>query len=185
LEFGIWNLEFEMTMRTLFALSLFLLTTTGYAQQTASAQIQKANATQVQINNLIDNWHQAAAKGDATTFFDTMGSDCIFIGTDATERWTKTEFIPYAKPHFDKGKAWDFKPYDRDLHVTKDGKTAWFSELLTTWMGVCRGSGIVEKTSEGWKIQQYHLSVTVPNEIIKNFISLVESYDKEPPKPRN
>lgn len=164
-------------MKTLLIPALLLLSVAAQAQTTA--------ATQAQINTLLDNWHLAAAKADATTFFDSMGKDCIYIGTDATERWNKTTFVTFAKPYFDKGKAWDFKPYDRDLHVTNDGKIAWFSELLTTWMGVCRGSGILEKTPEGWKIQQYHLSVTVPNEIIKNFISLVESYEKDPARPRN
>jgi ketosteroid isomerase-like protein len=144
-----------------------------------------AQSQHAEINTLIDNWHISAAKADGKTFFGSMGNDCIYIGTDATERWNKTEFVAFAKPYFDKGKAWDFTPRDRDLHVTNDGKYAWFSELLTTWMGTCRGSGVLEKTPDGWKIQQYHLSVTVPNEIIKNFISLVESYGKEIPKPKN
>lgn len=138
-----------------------------------------------EINKFIDNWHLAAAQADGKTFFGSMADQSIYIGTDATERWAKTEFVSFAKPYFDKGKAWDFKPYDRDLHVTKSGKIVWFSELLTTWMGVCRGSGILEKTSDGWKIQQYHLSVTVPNEIIKNFISLVDNYNQQPLKPGN
>jgi hypothetical protein len=46
-------------------------------------------------------------------------------------------------------------------------------------MGVCRGSGIVKKTPNGWKIEQYHLSVTVPNEIIKDFITLVKKADQK------
>jgi len=105
-----------------------------------------------------------------------MAENCIYIGTDETERWTKSEFVTFAKPYFDAGKAWDFKPYDRDIHVTSDGQIVWFSELLTTWMGVCRGSGILAKTKKGWKIEQYHLAITVPNAIVKDFISLVDSY---------
>lgn len=108
-----------------------------------------------------------------------MADSSIYIGTDATERWTKPEFIRFAKPYFDKGKAWDFKPYDRDLHVATDGRHAWFSELLTTWMGVCRGSGILVHTPEGWKIEQYHLSVTVPNDVIRDFITLVENFNSQ------
>jgi ketosteroid isomerase-like protein len=165
-------------MKTLLILPILLLTAAAVAQPTHTQ-------LNTEINTLIDNWHLAAAKADGNTFFNSMASDCIYIGTDATERWTKTEFVAFAKPYFDKGKAWDFKPYDRDLHVTKDGKIVWFSELLTTWMGICRGSGVLEKTPDGWKITQYHLSVTVPNEIIKNFISLVESYEKDVPKPKN
>jgi ketosteroid isomerase-like protein len=131
------------------------------------------------INKFINNWHLAASRADASTFFDSMDKDAIYIGTDKTERWTKTEFEGFALPYFKKGKAWDFKPYNRDLHVTNDGDFAWFSELLSTWMGVCRGSGILKKTDAGWKIEQYHLSVTVPNEIIKDFISLVNGAEKK------
>jgi hypothetical protein len=46
-------------------------------------------------------------------------------------------------------------------------------------MGVCRGSGILTMTPEGWKIEQYHLSVTVPNEAIKDFISLVGHFSQQ------
>jgi hypothetical protein len=133
--------------------------------------------THQDIHRFIDQWHLAAASADAKTFFRSMAEKSIFIGTDATERWTKNEFMNFAKPYFDRGKAWDFKPYDRDVHVTSNGKYVWFSELLTTWMGICRGSGVMHKTRNGWEIDQYHLSVTVPNEIIKDFISLVDSHN--------
>lgn len=139
-----------------------------------NAQAQKSD-----IDTFIDNWHLAATHADQKAFFDAMDDESVYIGTDATERWTKAEFLNFAKPHFDKGKAWDFKAYDRDIHVSKNGKYVWFSELLTTWMGVCRGSGVLCKTSKGWKIEQYHLSVTVPNDTIKDFISLVENFNKQ------
>ena len=130
------------------------------------------------INTFMDQWHQATSTANAKVFFDSMDENAVYIGTADHERWTKTEFVAFAKPYFDKGKAWDFKPYGRNVHVTSDGQYAWFSELLTTWMGVCRGSGILHKTPTSWKIDQYHLSVTVPNEIIKDFITLVENYKK-------
>ena len=129
------------------------------------------------VNQFVDAWHKAASDADAKTFFGSMAEDATYIGTDATERWTKSEFVTFAKPYFDRGKAWDFKPRDRDVHVTSDGQNVWFSELLDTWMGVCRGSGILTKTREGWKLEQYHLSVTVPNAIIKDFITLVDNFE--------
>jgi hypothetical protein len=141
------------------------------------------------VNQFIDAWHMAAAHADARTFFDSMAEGAIYIGTDATERWTKSEFVTFAKPYFDWGKAWDFpacagkKPRDRDVHVTSDGQYVWFSEFLDTWMGVCRGSGVLISAGEEWKLEQYHLSVTVPNAIIKDFISLVDNFDKKE-KPR-
>jgi hypothetical protein len=132
----------------------------------------------VAIHKFIDDWHLAATKADATAYFGAIADNGIFIGTDATERWNKKQFLGFAKPYFDKGKAWDFKAYGRTVHVSNDGKFVWFSELLTTWMGVCRGSGILEKTAQGYKIQQYHLSVTVPNDLIRDFITLVANFEK-------
>ncbi len=146
------------------------------------AFINTVQAQERQINDLIDAWHVAASKADATTFFNSMDDNAVYIGTAKEERWTKTQFVAFAQPYFDAGKAWDFKPYDRDLHVTSNGQHAWFSELLTTWMGVCRGSGTLHKTKDGWKIDQYHLSVTVPNEIIKDFITLVDQYNMKTTK---
>lgn len=128
------------------------------------------------VNTFLDNWHLAAAKADAPAFFGAIADDGIYIGTDAGERWTKAEFFKFAKPYFDRGSAWDFKPRDRDVHQSADGNTVWFSELLDTWMGVCRGSGVLQKTPSGWRISQYHLSVTVPNDIIRDFIKLVEGH---------
>jgi ketosteroid isomerase-like protein len=157
-------------MRFLFC--LLLLSASAHALQ---AQQQKDTAT---LHAFINAWHVAAAQANADLFFGSMAEDAIYIGTDATERWNKQEFITFAKPYFDKGKAWDFKSYNRDLHVSKNAQYAWFSELLTTWMGVCRGSGVLEKTKQGWKIKQYHLSVTVPNDLVRDFISLVDRFEK-------
>ena len=145
----------------------------GPEQKSESAQ-PKTNIA-YDVNQFLDTWHAAASKADATTFFGSMADSSIYIGTDATERWSKPEFETFARPYFDRGKAWDFKPYDRDLHVAPDGSHVWFSELLTTWMGTCRGSGILSRSGSGWKIEQYHLSVTVPNDQINDFIKLIEN----------
>ncbi len=176
------NRHFITSLKTVSAFLFFAPALNVIAQSAitdpAVAHTATAEAATSEIHRFIDNWHKAAAEANAAVFFDSMSDDCVYIGTDARERWYKKEFMSFAKPYFDKGKAWSFQPYDRDLHVTSDGKSAWFSELLTTWMGVCRGSGILTKSSGAWKLEQYHLSVTVPNEIIKDFISLVEKSEK-------
>jgi hypothetical protein len=149
--------------------TLILCTHVGFAQ--------KKDTTS--INKFLNNWHLAATQANAEVFFNSIADNGIYIGTDATERWTKAEFIQFAKPYFDKGKAWDFKPYNRDIHVSKNSQYVWFSELLNTWMGVCRGSGVLEYTAKGWIIHQYHLSVTVPNDLVSDFISLVDQFNKK------
>jgi ketosteroid isomerase-like protein len=163
-----------MMLHLTFRIILTFLLLGAPAGMACVAQQQHAD-----IHAFIDGWHKAAAEANATSFFGAMADDCVYIGTGKSERWTRTQFQTFAKPYFDKGKAWDFKPYDRDLHVTSDGKSAWFSELLTTWMGVCRGSGIIMKANGKWQLKQYHLSVTVPNDLVRDFITLVENFEKK------
>ena len=71
----------------------------------------------------------------------------------------------WAKPYFDKGKAWNFTSLKRNITFSADGKYAWFDELLDTQMKICRGSGVLEKIGGKWKIRQYVLSMTVPNDV--------------------
>lgn len=125
-----------------------------------------------QLNQLIDDWHLAASKADFEGYFGKMSEQSVYIGTAPNERWTKTEFISFAKPYFDKGKAWDFKAKNRKWGFSEDGKTAWFDEELNTWMKDCRGSGVVQLINHEWKIVFYDLHVIIENEKIKEFIQL-------------
>ena len=95
-----------------------------------------------------------------------FASESTFIGTDATEVWNKKEFMEWAKPFFDKGSAWNFTSLKRSISFSADGKYAWFDEVLDTQMKICRGSGVLEKIGGQWKIKQYVLSATIPNEVI-------------------
>ena len=47
-----------------------------------------------------------------------------------------------------------------------------FDELLDTWMGVCRGSGVIELVDKKLKIKHYVLSLTIPNDIIDDVIKM-------------
>ena len=129
------------------------------------------NDLKVQINNTLDAWHKAAAEANYNNYFDTLTDDAIFIGTDATENWGKPAFQAFAKPYFDKSKAWSFTALERHIYFSEDKKTAWFDELLDTQMKICRGSGVLVFINKQWKIKHYVLSMTIPNdnsdEIIK------------------
>jgi ketosteroid isomerase-like protein len=125
------------------------------------------------INKFMDDWHLAAAAADADKFFGAMSADGIYIGTDQTERWLRDEIREWSKKYFDRKSAWDFKPLERQVHLSEDGQYAWFNETLDTWMGICRGSGILAKTGDGWKIKQYHLSVTIDNDKIDGFLKVI------------
>ena len=126
----------------------------------------------IDINSLVNSWHKAATDANFENYFSKMDSVAVFIGTDASENWTKKQFEDFSKPYFEKGKAWDFKTKERNIYISKNKKVVWFDELLNTWMGTCRGSGVLEKSKNQWKIKQYVLSVTIPNDSIQKILKL-------------
>ena len=119
----------------------------------------------------------AAAEANFDAYFGKMDTISVFIGTDASENWTKKEFSDFSKPYFDKGKAWDFKTLERNIYVNTSGDFVWFDELLNTWMGTCRGSGVLEKKGETWKIKHYVLSVAIPNGDVQKIIAAKKKSD--------
>lgn len=121
---------------------------------------------QREANQLLDRWHQAAASADEATYFSLMSEDAVFIGTDATERWSLSAFRAYAHPHFARGKAWSFRATKRHVVVQPSALVAWFDEELETErLGPARGSGVLVRTpASGWRIAHYVLSIPIPND---------------------
>ena len=152
---------------TIFALTLFF-TTSIFAQKKGFYEnVQKKN-----VSKVLDDLNLYASTADFTNYFNLYAEESTFIGTDANEVWNKKEFMAYSKPHFDKGKAWTFTSLKRNITFSADGKYAWFDELLDTQMKLCRGSGVLEKIGTQWKIRQYVLSMTVPNDVSKEIIKI-------------
>lgn len=139
--------------------------------KTISAQT-KFEKEKVEIGMMLDGFNVAAAKANFTDYFNYFAEESTFIGTDATEIWDKKAFMSWAKPYFDKKQTWNFTSLKRNIYFSNDGKLAWFDELLDTQMKICRGSGVVEKINGQWKVRQYVLSVTVPNEVVDKVVEI-------------
>lgn len=125
----------------------------------------------------LDDWHLAAAQADHVRYFGYFLSDSsIFMGTDQTERWTASEFRDWSKPFFDRGSAWNFEPYARTMHYNGDKSVCWFEEEIDTkHLGPLRGSGVLVKDMGTWKIDQYVLSIAVPNQLVNNLVFQIDS----------
>jgi ketosteroid isomerase-like protein len=150
---------------------LILVVTALFVLNTNHVFAQKSTQN-TEVDKILNDWHKAASEANFKGYFELMADDAIFIGTDANEYWNKKEFEMYAKPHFDKGKAWSFTTLERHIYFDSTGNTAWFDELLDTQMKICRGSGVLVKMGDRWKIKQYVLSMTIPNETSKSVISI-------------
>ncbi len=151
-------------------LSLLLLSVSLILGACQSTQ----NIDPVQVHQFMDEWHANAANAELDPFFNKIDSDGFYLGTQHDEIWTKAEFYAFSKPFFDRGRAWSFKPYDRNVHLSGSGDIAWFDEKLETWMGVCRGSGILELVNDELKIKHYNLSVTIANDLVQDFIEVIK-----------
>jgi len=150
---------------------LFILIISCSSGNEQTRQVQKKA-----INTTLDDWHLAATEANFERYFMHFTSDsAIFMGTDATERWTVAEFKPWAKPYFDDGQAWDFTPVERHVYLSDNGQTAWFDESLDTPnLGPARGSGVLVKQAETWKIAHYNLSIPIPNAIVDTVVQQVD-----------
>ncbi len=132
----------------------------------------------VSIGAVLDDFHQAAADADFDRYTSLMAEDIVFLGTDAGERWQGQAFTDFAKPHFEKGKGWDYRPRDRRIQVSGEGAVAWFDELLShEKLGTCRGSGVLVREEGGWRVAQYNLSVPIPNELVYGVADQIQAFD--------
>jgi len=136
------------------------------------------SAEKEHLNQIIDNWHHAAANGGQQAYFNFMSDDAIYIGTDATENWTKDEFFEWSKLHFESGKTWDFTAIERNLYLSEDKSFAWFDEQLKYSGGTLRGSGILATEKNSWKLKHYVLSLPVPNDKFKEVVKIIKDEEE-------
>ena len=141
----------------------------------ASGQALMMAIAGAEASKVLDDFHDAAAKADFDRYFGHFAEDGVFLGTDATERWTVEEFKAYARPYFKPGGGWTYRPRDRHLTVQKDGNTAIFDELLDNdGLGVTRGSGVLVIEGDEWKVAQYNLSIPIPNPLADRVVQIIK-----------
>ena len=132
-----------------------------------------------ELNTILDDWHRAASVADEATYFDRFAPSGVFFGTDATERWTTEEFRTWAMPYFQRESAWTFTPRSRNVYISRDGSTAWFDEVLdSASYGECRGTGVLQKIAGEWRIEQYNLTIPIPNDLAKEFVARIREFQK-------
>ncbi len=152
------------------AFSLFLSTSLS-----AQSSLSKNAETQKEVGAMIDHFHKMAAEANFEEYFKLLTEDSEFIGTDALEIWNKEQFMAYTKPYFEKGQGWSYTPVTRNIHFSQDSKMAWFSEVLDSAYGLCRGSGVLELKNGEWKLKQYVLSLTIPNSVARKVVEIKSS----------
>jgi len=130
------------------------------------------------IGAVLDTFHDAASRADGDVYFSLFVEDAIFMGTDATERWSVDEFKAFAEPYFSQGRGWTYSMTERHIYVTADGGTAWFDEMLwNETYGTCRGTGVLTLVDGEWRFIQYNLSIPMPNDLTREFTAKIKEFD--------
>jgi hypothetical protein len=170
---GVQDKEWSEDMKKLFAaICLALLA----AQAALPAGADPDEKIVHEIDLFLTAWHHAAAVADAKTYFGSLAPGAIFLGTDMRERWTREALQEWAAPYFRRPAAWVFSASRRQIYLAAGKRTAWFDEdLVSESYWPCRGSGVLEKVGGRWRIRQYNLALTIPNEATAAVKPLVEA----------
>jgi ketosteroid isomerase-like protein len=153
----------------LFALALAALCACAAPQQ-------RSQASAAEVGQVLDGFHQAASKCDLDGYFRHFSARGVFLGTDATEHWTREEFRAFCAPYFARGQGWTYTPTTRSVDFSSAGDVAWFDELLhNEKYGEVRGSGVLVRRAGAWWIEQYVMSFTVPNELAGRWLEVRRS----------
>ena len=151
-------------------MSLLAIILAGAIQATPEAQVAA----------VLDQLNAASAAADADAYFALYARDARFVGTDAGEHWTLEELRTYVAPHFARGNGWSYPATERVITIApiECRCIAWFEEQLTNdSYGSTRGSGVMRLTDDGWKIEQYVLSLAVPNDLASPIARIIKTYE--------
>jgi len=138
-----------------------------------------SNIEKVEINKILDNLHKYASEANGEKYFQLFSDQAVFHGTDLNERWSIDEFKKYAQNRFDSGTGWSYKSLERNIFINSSNTTAWFDEILINEKyGKFRGTGVLSKIDDMWKIDQYNLLFPIPNDLLLKYTKEVKEYLK-------
>ena len=127
-----------------------------------------------EIKSVLDEFHAAAAEADEERYFATLAAEAVFLGTAPGERWAGTDFREFVHSYFSRGKGWTYTVSERSIDVARDGRTAWFDETVENEVyGACRGSGVLQHDGAGWRIEQYNLTIPVPDDLATDLVTRI------------
>ncbi len=133
------------------------------------------------IGQVIDDFHDAAAHGDKNRYLGHLTDDGVFMGTDEWERWPKhPEFTEYVGSRFKDGSGWMYKSVERSIRISNSADIAWFDEVIfSETTGRFRGTGVLSRQDNGWKIAHYAMSFLILNENWEEVVELTEKTKKQ------
>jgi len=111
----------------------------------------------------LDALHKAGADANPAVFEALLAPDVVFLGVDGAPRLEGQSARDFFSKHLMQGSAWVYRSSERETRLSPDGSVAWFDETLQhDQLGRGRGTGVLIRSREGWKLAQYNLIVPLP-----------------------
>ncbi|HEY6131989.1 MAG TPA: nuclear transport factor 2 family protein [Halioglobus sp.] len=111
----------------------------------------------------LDALHKAGVDADRSAFLSLLTQDVVLLGMAGGNRLEGQSARDFVSAQFARGDAWAYRSRARDIRLSADGSVAWFDEALEQdQFGSGRGTGVLVRSDEGWKIAQYHLTLPLP-----------------------
>lgn len=133
------------------------------------------------VKAMLQDFHRAGVEADGERLFGHLLPDAIIFGTDKTERFTVAEYKAFVEPYLSKGIGWTSVPTEQNVFVSDDGQFAWFDERLDKpGFDELRGTGVLRKVDGAWKVAQFNLAFTVPNELARDLAADIRDLEKKP-----
>jgi len=126
------------------------------------------------VHAVLDEFHAAASAAEEKAYFALLAPGAVFLGTDPGERWAGDDYRAFVHGYFSQGKGWTYEPSSRSVTIAEDGQTAWFDERLENeWYSECRGTGVLQLRGGEWRIEQYNLTIPIPNELAAEVVARI------------
>jgi ketosteroid isomerase-like protein len=131
------------------------------------------------VDAVLDAVHEAAAAADEEAYAATLAGSIVFLGTAPGERWQGSAWREFVHSYFSRGKGWSYTPSSRSVELADDGLTAWFDETVDNeHFGACRGTGVLRRCDDGWRIQQYNLTIPVPDALVPDLVARIREHSR-------
>ena len=96
---------------------LFLFLTLSTLLATAPLRAADESAAANAVAAVLDDFHDAADKGDKARYLGHFTEDGVFLGTDDWERWPLPVFRDYVGKRFRDGKGWSYRAVERHVRI--------------------------------------------------------------------
>ena len=150
----------------------FIILTVGAVLLSCQSEPSKQD-----VDQLLNDLHIYASQANGEAYFELFAEDAVFFGTDMSERWDKAAFQDYAMARFAEGTGWTYHMKERNVYFSDNGNVAWFDEILTNKKyGEFRGTGVLKRINNQWKIVQYNLLLPIPNDLFFDMSQEIKEY---------